>query len=66
MVDLTVQTLELQFVHLAAQFVRQNVQGTETGVVAGALLFPARVTKTHDQPGFAVSSKHNVTSLEEM
>ena len=55
---LAVKTLEFHPVDLAAQFFGKFVDGTETGVVPGALILLAGVAQTDDQPGIAAFSKH--------
>ena len=40
-------------VNLAAQGFRKGIDGTETGVVPGLLIFPSGIAQTDDEPVFA-------------
>ena len=50
---LAVQTLIFQLVDLAAQAVREDINGAEAGVMPGLLIFPSGIAQTDDEPVFA-------------
>ena len=55
---LTVETLEFQFVNLAAKVFRQHIQAAEACVVAGVGIVLAGVAQAHDEPAFVHFSNH--------
>lgn len=57
-IDLTIHTLKLHFINLAAEFVGQDIQRAKTAIVSGFFIFTTRISQTHDQPAFVLFKTH--------
>ncbi len=62
--NLTVQSLKLTFINLAAEILSQQIDGHKTAVVAGMLILLAWIAKTNNQPAFrSFSTKHSLEQI---
>ena len=64
-IDLTVQSLKLQLIRLAAQLVSQNVQRPEACIVPGVGVFSAGVAQSDDEPAFVVTAEHGLEQVSD-